>query len=50
VTSLYGVILPTNFLKEKEEMKLKVYNNSKYMWNNMQIHALLIRYFISNVY
>jgi hypothetical protein len=26
VSGQYGVILPANFLKEKEEMKLKVYN------------------------
>jgi hypothetical protein len=31
VSGQYGVILPANFLKEKEEMKLKVYNNSGYL-------------------
>jgi hypothetical protein len=28
VSGQYGVILPANFLKEKEEMELKVYNNT----------------------
>jgi hypothetical protein len=27
VSGQYGVTLPANFLKEEEEMKLKVFNN-----------------------
>jgi hypothetical protein len=30
VSGQYGVILPANFLKEKEGMKLKVYNKGAY--------------------
>jgi glutamine phosphoribosylpyrophosphate amidotransferase len=30
VSGQYGVILPANFLREKEGMKLKVYNNAVY--------------------
>jgi hypothetical protein len=30
VSGQYGVILPANFLKEKDEMRLKVYNKDKY--------------------
>jgi hypothetical protein len=31
VSGQYGVILPTHFPKEKEEMKLKVYNEQEYL-------------------
>jgi hypothetical protein len=32
VSGQYGVILPANFLKEKEGMKLKVYNKNIYLY------------------
>jgi hypothetical protein len=38
VSGQYGVILPANVLKEKEEMKLKVYNKYIYPTPTYPVH------------